>query len=134
MGSYAFLSIKGRMRGFRNMKDLNAHNIVNVTTIITMITNTNHIRKITVARNTETRRRLGRFGTMSDAHLWEVVSISSKKLGIDDYQVVEILICGMLRREEGEGTDRLTGLDNIMVNQPLYQIYDHGVLRMKKSS
>ena len=103
MGSDAFLSTNVRMRGLRTVRDPHAHDIVNVATKITMITNTNHIRKITVARNTETAKRLGIFGITSDAHLREVF-ILTKKLDIDDHQVVENLICKTLRREV-EGTN-----------------------------
>ena len=89
MGSDIFLPVKSRMRALRNVRDLNVHDILNVATKITVITNTNHIRKIMVARNTGTAKRLGRFGTTSDVYLQEVVFILLKKLGIDDYQVIK---------------------------------------------
>ena len=113
----AFQSIKGEIRWFRNVRDLNVHDIVNMVTKITMITNTNHVQKIIVARNIETARSLGRFGTTSDAHLQEMVFISPEKLGIDNYQVVKNLICKTPRMQEGGGTDsRFTGVDTIMVD------------------
>ena len=85
MGLYAFLSVKGRIHGLRNMRGLNVHDIVDVAIKITVITNTNHTQKITVTRNTETTKRLGRFGITSDAHFLDVVFIFLEKLGIDDY-------------------------------------------------
>ena len=130
MGSDAFQSIKGRMHGLRNVRDLNVYDTVNVATKITVIANINHIQKIALAKNTEMTRTLGRIGTTSGAYLQEVVLILSKELGIDYYQVVEILICEILRREESGGTDRFTGVDTIMVDQPLYQIDEYGVLWM----
>ena len=95
-GSNAFKVVQGRYRGARNVKDLTAHDIVNVATKVGIITNQSHIRNITVARNTETARRLGKFGVESDAHLREIVYMLALELDIDDNQIVENMICETL--------------------------------------
>lgn len=112
-----------RLRGLRNVSDLTAHDIVNVATKVGVVTNTRHIQKITIARNTETAKRLKRFGICSDAHLREVVYMLSSELGIEDYQIVENLICETLRLHEGGGTKYL-GVDTVAVDQPLYQFVE----------
>ena len=103
------------------MKDLTAHDIINASTKVGIVTNIQYIQNITIARNTETTRRLKRIGITTDAHLREVVFILSKELGIDDYQIVENIICETLRKLEGGGGDRYLGVDTIAVDQPLCQ-------------
>ena len=132
MGSHEFDVRRGRMRGLHNVKDLTAHDLINVSTKVGIVTNTNHIRNITIARNTETARRLKRLGITTDAHLREVVFILSRELEIDDYQIIENLICETLRRLEGGGGDRLMGVDTVAVDQPLYQ-FVNGVLKKTDS-
>ena len=124
MGSHAFMVKRGRMRGLHNVKDLTAHDIMNVCTKVGIVTNREHIKNITIARNTETARRLKKYGISTDAHLREVVIILSRKLGIDDYQIVENMICETLRRLEGGGEDRFLGVDTIASDQPLYQFVE----------
>ena len=116
----------GRLRGLRNVSDLTAHDIVNVATKVGAVSNTNHIRNITIARNTETARRLKTFGIHSDAHLREVVYMLGLEFGIEDYQIVENLICETLRLQRGGGRKYL-GVDTVAVEQPLYQ-FDGDVL------
>ena len=127
MGSHPFNRVRNRMRGLRNVSDITAHNIVNIATKISVITNTDHIRRVTIARKTETAKRLARIGIRTDAHLREVVHILSRELAIEDYQIVENLICETLRWMEGGGTDRFTGVDTVALNQPLYK-FIRGVL------
>ena len=132
LGAHEFNLRRGRMRGLRNVKDLTAHDLINVSTKVGIVMNTQHIRNITIARNTETARRLKRFGITTDAHLREVVFILSRELGIDDYQIVENMICETLRRLEGGGGDRFLGVDTVAVDQPLYQ-FVYGVLKKTDS-
>ena len=47
MESHPFNHARNRMRGLRNVSDITAHNIVNLATKISVITNTDHIRRIT---------------------------------------------------------------------------------------
>ena len=113
----------GRLPGLRNVSDLTAYDIVNVATKAGVVTNLTHVKNITVARNTETARRLKDYGITTDAHLREVVIILSAELGIEDYQIVENLICETLRDKYGKGGQYL-GVDTIGVEQPLYQFVE----------
>ena len=45
----------------------------------------------------------------------------SRDLKIDDYQIVENLICKTLRRMKGGGRGRFMGVDTIAASQPLYR-------------
>ena len=119
--SNTFVHRRGRMRGLMGVAILTSHDIVNVLTKLEMITNLDHMRNITIAKNTETARRLAKVGITSDAHLREVVHIIAKKLNIGDYQIVENLICETLRRLEDGGGDRYVGVDTIGIEQPLYR-------------
>ena len=102
---------------------MTVYDIVNVATKSGVVTNLKHVKNITVARNTETARRLKEFGITSDAHLREVVFILSVHLGIEDYQIVENLICETLRDKYGKNGQYL-GVDTIAVDQPLYQFVE----------
>ena len=107
---------------------LTAFDLVNLSTKVGAITNKIHIRRVTIAKKTETAERLKRrYGIDSDAHLREVVVIIARKLHIDDYQVIENLICETLRWLKGDMSERLVGVDTVAVNQPLYEFVD-GVL------
>ena len=131
-GSNAFKVVQGRYRGARNVKDLTAHDIVNVATKVGIITNQSHIRNITVARNTETARRLRNFGVESDAHLREIVYMLALELDIDDNQIVENMICETLRLYEGGGSNKYVGVDTIGVDQPLYQFINNVLTRVTR--
>ena len=108
----------------RNVNDLTVHDIVNIATKVTFIRNVRHIRNVMMARNTETARRLWKFGTIYDACMCEVIYIVSRELGIDGYSVVENLICETSRWMEGGKSENYAGMDKITINQPLYQIVD----------
>ena len=127
--SNTFTPRRGRMRGLMGVAILTAHDIVNVVTKLELITNLDHMKNITIAKNTETARRLAKFGITSNAHLRELVHIISMKLKIRDYQIVENLICETLRRHEDAGGDRYVGVDTIGVGQPLY-MFVQDVLHM----
>lgn len=122
--SNAFKSRRGHMRGLCKVGMLTAHDMVNVLTKIEMMDDQDHLQNVTIAKNTETARRLARYGITSDAHLREVVVMIGGRLGIRDYQIVENLICETLRRIEGDGGDRFVGVDTIGVDQPLYTFVD----------
>ena len=132
-GSNPFKFVRGRCRGARNVKDLTAHDIVNVATKVGIITNKSHIRNITIARNTETARRLSKFGVVSDAHLREIVYMLSLELEINDHQIVENMICETLRLLEGGGTNKYVGVDTIGVDQPLYQFKNNTLMRVTRN-
>ena len=116
------------------MRELTAFDLVNIATKMDMITNKKHVRRVGIAKNTETARRLRKYGITTDAHLREVVVIIARELGIDDYQVVENLLCEMLRWLERQESDKLVGIDTVGVNQPLYEIEEDDVLYKKGAS
>ena len=118
--SHVFHGRRGRMRGVHGVQQLTAHDIINVATHVGSVTNTSHIGRVGIARGTETARRLARFGIVTDAHLREVIVILSKELQIDDYQIVENIVCETLRWVEGDETGKFVGVDTIAVDQPLY--------------
>ena len=111
-----------RMPGLKGVKELTAFNLVNIATKMDVIKNKKHIRRVGIARNTETARRLRKYGITTDAHLREAVIIIAKELGIDDYQVVENLFCEVLRWLEGNESGKLLGVDIIAIGQSLYEV------------
>ena len=112
------------VQGLSNTNNQNAHDIAYSATKVALIRNVRHIRNMMLARNTETVRRLGRFGIVLNTYMYKVDCIISYKLGIEDYSVVEDLNCETLRWIEGCNSERYSGMDTIVVDQPLYQIVD----------
>jgi len=120
VASHVFHGRRGRMRGVHGVQELTGHDIINVATHVGAVTNTTHIGRVGIARGTETARRLERFGIITDAHRREVIIVLSRELQIDDYQIVENIVCETLRWMEGDQTGKFVGVDTIAVDQPLY--------------
>ena len=108
------------------MKQLTAYDLVNVGTKIGLITNTQHCKNVYVAKDTETARHLADFGITTDAHRREVMITLSEELQIEDFQIIENIICETLRWISGDEGDKLLGVDTVGINQPLYLfVRDH---------
>lgn len=116
--------------GLRNVKHLTAFDLVNVSTKIGSITNRTHCRNITIAKNTETAKRLAAFGIRTDAHRRELMVKLAQELGLCDYQIVENMICETLRWHAGDERDRFMGVDTVGIDQPLYSFVHEELLRI----
>lgn len=126
---YNVMSAGEKEGGLRNVRQLTAYDLVNVSTKIGLITNLRHCRNITVAKCTETAKRLAKYGVRTDAHRRELVMMISRELHIEDLQVVENILCETLRWLCGNENLKMLGVDTIGINQPLYQFIGERLIR-----
>lgn len=115
---------RGRqLGGIMKAGDLTVQDILSISTKVGLISRTDHVRRVSVAKGTATWARLLEMGVRDEIHMRELVVYLATELNIPDFSVIENLLCETYRLKDG--------VDTIRLGQPLFYVgADGSVVRV----
>lgn len=111
-----------RLGGLMKAGDLTIQDIISISTKVGRIKRTEHMKRVSVASGTATWKKLNKKGVRDKTHMRELVDFIARKLCVDDYGVVENILCETYRKRKG--------VDTIALGQNFYYIGKKGAVRV----
>ena len=113
----------GHIGGVFGASTLTCHSIVQIATLIGLITRVDHSRHVIIPTGTMTEKRLKVLGIEKPRHRQQLLQSVCERFDINDQNIGENIICETCRLYFGESRTSL-GVDTLATNQNLYQLHE----------